>query len=399
MQPSPEITYQDTPTGGKLELLLEGAAVSRVFIHRFQMRVGAAVVRAAGIGDVFTDEPYRRRGYMRLLMEEAVRRMRASDASLSVLGGIPDVYHKFGYATTGPYQYIRVTDLPRGAPLAAGWRVRPAMADDLPAIRALYDRNTAGQVGPLVRDAPGPAWSGRAWALLLAALQQPGGGECRIVEAPDGHLAAYCWRGSELWAIRWMEYQTPGTMAFAEVMADSPPAAEAAIAACRTWACEEDEQNERVTTLTFSLPHRSLVGVAASFQDAQLILHCFRSGGSMARTLDTRRLLAELLPELSARLRAAGLGFDGVVRFVTDEGAAAVRLGPAEAALVETIEPSDGEPIEVALPQTALARLALGGYPPQDVLERIETPGPRAAELIGALFPLRRCHSYPVDWV
>ena len=96
----------------------------------------------------------------------------------------------------------------------------------------------------------------------------------------------------------------------------------------------------------------------------------------MARTLDPRRLLAALLPELSARLRAAGMGFDGVVRFVTDEGAAAVRLGPAEPTLIETVEPSDGESLEIALPQTALARLVLGGYPPQDVLARIEAPAP-----------------------
>jgi hypothetical protein len=42
-------------TGGKLELWFEGAAVARLFIHRFRMRVGAAVVRAAGIGGVATD--------------------------------------------------------------------------------------------------------------------------------------------------------------------------------------------------------------------------------------------------------------------------------------------------------------------------------------------------------
>jgi hypothetical protein len=75
-----------------------------------------------------------------------------------------------------------------------------------------------------------------------------------------------------------------------------------------------------------------------------------------------------------------------------------VRLGPAEAALVETVESPDRETIEVALPQSALARLALGGYPPQDVLARIESPGPRAAELVAALFPLRRWHIYPADW-
>jgi hypothetical protein len=404
MQPSPEIVYQDVPTGSKLELWFEGAEVARVFIHRFQMRIGAAVVRAAGIGNALTDEAYRRRGFMRLLMEEAVRRMRASDASLSILGGIPDLYHKFGYATAGPLQLIRLRDLPHGTPLADGWRARPATPDDLPAIRALYDRNTAGQVGPLVRDPPGPGWSGRAWAMLLSALQQPDIDECRIVDAPDGHLAAYCWRGSDLWPVKWMEHETPGTMAFVEVMADGPLAAQAAIAACRAWAYEEGgrgkgRRDSPVTTLTFALPHRSPVGIVATFQDAQLIRHYFRSGGSMARTIDPRRLLAELLPELAVRLRAAGLRVDGVVRFVTDEGTAAVRLGTAEPMLLETVEPSDGSSIEISLPQTALARLALGAYPPEDVLDRLDpAPSPRAAELIAELFPLRQSHIYPPDW-
>jgi GNAT superfamily N-acetyltransferase len=403
MQPSPEIFYQDVPTGGKLELRFEGAAVARVFIHRFQMRVGAAVIRAAAIGDVSTDEPYRRRGFMRLLMEEAVRRMRASDASISVLFGISDFYHKFGYATAGPLQIVEVEDLPHGTSLAAGWRARPATPDDLPAICALYDRNTAGKVGPLVRDPHDPGWSGRAWALLAAALQRPDAGECRMVEAPDGHPAAYCWRGSDLWPVRMIEQQMHDTMAFAEVMADSPLAAEAAIAACRAWACEENEKEEGrrdspVTTLYFHLPHRSPIGVAAAFYDARLILRCFRSGGFMARTIHPRRLLAALLPELSARLRA-GLHVDGVVHFVTDGGTAALRLGTAGPMLAETVEPSDGPLTEITLPQTALAWLALGAYPPQDVLERLDpAPDPRAAKLIAALFPLRRCHIYLPDW-
>jgi GNAT superfamily N-acetyltransferase len=399
MQPSPEIVYQDVPTGGKLELRFEGAAVARVFIHNFRMRVGAAVIHAAAIGEVSTDEPYRRRGFMRLLMEEAVRRMRASDVSLSVLFGISDFYHKFGYATAGPLQIIKEVDLPHGAPMAAGWRARPATPDDLPAICALYDRNTAGKVGPLVRDPHGPGWSGRAWALLVAALQQPDAGECRMVEAPDGHPAAYCWRGSDLWPIRMIERHTPDTMAFAEVMADSPLAAEAAIVACRAWACEDNEKEKGrrdspVTTLHFHLPHRSPVGVAAAFSDAQLILRCFRSSGFMARTFHPRRLLAALLPELSARLCV-----DGVIHFVTDEGTAAMRLGPAGPMFIETVEPSDKPLTEITLPQTALARLALGAYPPQDVLERLDpAPAPRAADLIAALFPLRRCHIYLPDW-
>jgi hypothetical protein len=76
-----------------------------------------------------------------------------------------------------------------------------------------------------------------------------------------------------------------------------------------------------------------------------------------------------------------------------------MRLGTAEPMLIETVEPSERPLTEVTLPQTALARLALGAYPPQDVLERLDpAPDPRAAELIAALFPLRQCHIYLPDW-
>ena len=50
------------------------------------------------------------------------------------------------------------------------------------------------------------------------------------------------------------------------------------------------------------------------------------------------------------------------------------------------------------LPQAALARLALGAFPPGDVVDGLDPPpGPRERDLLAALFPARRPHMYWPD--
>lgn len=55
--------------------------------------------------------------------------------------------------------------------------------------------------------------------------------------------------------------------------------------------------------------------------------------------------------------------------------------------------------LAVSLPQTELARLALGAFPPQDILARLpEPPSEEAARLLlCALFPLRNAHMHLPD--
>jgi hypothetical protein len=52
----------------------------------------------------------------------------------------------------------------------------------------------------------------------------------------------------------------------------------------------------------------------------------------------------------------------------------------------------------VRLPQTALARLALGTFPPGDVLDGLDSPpGPQERDFLAALFPARYPHMYWPD--
>src|SRR5215212_7451757 len=114
------------PSGTSDVLLqLDGRQVSRVVIVPMLMRIGAAVVRMDGIGGVGTEEAYRNRGYSRRVMERCVEKMRAGDAALAMLYGIPDFYPKYGFATTGPAYVIGLPldDEAGAAPLPSGWQI------------------------------------------------------------------------------------------------------------------------------------------------------------------------------------------------------------------------------------------------------------------------------------
>jgi hypothetical protein len=305
-----------------------------------------------------------------------------------------------------------LNDLHRSVPPPEGWRVRRATPGDLGAIQALYDRTTADVAGAAVRETEGSGWSARAWTNLAATLGREDAAHCRVVEAPDGQVVASCWRGEDAsWFVRANEQWSPETMAFAEVLAESMPAAEAVLAACRAWALEEGARRV-VKSATLGVPLEGLIGRAAAFQDADRIRGHHRTGGFMARTLDPLRLLTQLLPELQARLYDAGV-HDGALQITTKEGSVTVRFDrdmphlsahqTAESAVPvssETpgIERDDEAGVTLALPQTVLAQLALGAFPPEDLLARLDPPpAPRAAELLQTLFPQRRPHIFPPD--
>jgi predicted acetyltransferase len=392
---APTLAIQAIPEGETLCIILDGAEAAHLYITPFRIRLGQAVLQVDGIGDVWTEEAHRKRGYARQLMEGAVQRMRAGTSALSLLYGIDDFYPKFGYAFAGAEQVVVLDELARSAPPPACWQVRPATPADLPAIQALYDRTVADVACATLREPAGPSWSGRAWRKLAEAMARQDAVRCRVVVAPDGHIAAMCWYDTEVWFVSANQGWYPETMAFAEVLAESLPAAEVVLSVCRTWALEEGTRRERpVRTVTLPSPHQSAIGRAAAFQDAELTRRHHRVGGFMARTLDPQRLLTQLLPELRQRLRATDVRFD-TLRFVTDEGDVTLRLGAGEAVIGT---PADQATATVVLPQAQLAQLALGAFPPEDLLAQLDTPPDHAtAMLLKTLFPRRDVHIFAPD--
>jgi hypothetical protein len=152
--------------------------------------------------------------------------------------------------------------------------------------------------------------------------------------------------------------------------------------------------------VTLAVPPDGPVAAAARRQGARFEQRYQACGGSMARVLDVLRLLEALGPEFAARLAAARTTFEGTLRIETEIGSAtlAIRPGSVTVQAAEGSETGPGPALTVRLPQAELARLALGAFPPEEVLARLEVPvhGP-ACELLHALFPARRPHMYLPD--
>jgi hypothetical protein len=362
-----------------------------------------------GIGGVGTEEEFRHRGYSRRVMESAVRQMRQGDAALSTLFGIQDFYQKFGYETTGPeYSVILpLVDPSLTSPsLPGGWRFRPLTADDMPAVMRLYHANTRRATGALVRHDAGedPAETERlrdfnpdarkiglrAWNRLRTIAVEPGEDTCRVLVDQRGRIAAYAWFGANWWmGVR--RRDLPHAFHIAEGMARDAEAADVLLAACRNWANEADSDCESVA---LAIPPEGPVASAAAYEGGQLLAAYTRGGDFMGRVLDVGRLLRQLRPELVARVRSARSPVQGRLTLRTDEGEAAIVIMGNDV----LVDGGANGGLVVELPQTALARLCLGGFDPADVLARLpDQPGQQAAALLQLLFPRRMPHIYQMD--
>ncbi|HVG97970.1 MAG TPA: GNAT family N-acetyltransferase, partial [Chloroflexota bacterium] len=392
----PRVTFQtrpDLPT--RVEIVEDGQPVSRLQIVRITLRIGAAGVPMDGIADVFTEPGHRKRGLARRMLERTIEHMRGGDAALTMLYGIPDFYHRFGYTTTGPEHRLYLTRLDQPAALPAGWSARPLVAGDVPAVRHLYARATAAVSGAASRVEDGWIWARLAGGIAPGQPETDGWEGCQVLVSPAGAVEAYIWRGRGFWYTDMVQRRHPEDLALAEAVAAGPDAARAALARCRQWAAAAAAARGRpVQRVILGLTPEGEVARAAARQDATFEQGFEATGGSMARVLDTGRLLTALAPELARR--AAGAGFPPLtLACETEESAARVALRPEPAA---GAPPSGAETVALRLPQTVLARLALGVYPPLELLaESAPALDGRQREVLSALFPQRRPHMYWLD--
>ena len=219
----------------------------------------------------------------------------------------------------------------------------------------------------------------------------PGEDACRVLVDERGRIAAYAWFGANWWmGVR--RRDLPGAFHIAEGMARDAEAADALLAACRTWA---DEARSDCDSVALAIPSgRSGSPGVRRTRAVKMFAVYTRGGDFMGRVLDVGRLLWQLLPELAARVRSARLPFQGRLTFRTDEGEAAIVI-TADDVLVDG---GANGGLVVELPQTALARLCLGGFDPADVLARLPNrPDPEVEALLQVLFPRRMPHIYPMD--
>lgn len=134
-------------------LYKNGVEISALAVTDFTTNLGETGVRTGGIGYVRTPEEHRRKGYMRILMEDTCTYMEEQGYDISMLIGIPHFYHKYGYAVTMPLFKQRLDhDFIHDLDIDMSDIVFSDMTEaDYPEIVALFNRNNFGRPGTVVR--------------------------------------------------------------------------------------------------------------------------------------------------------------------------------------------------------------------------------------------------------
>jgi predicted acetyltransferase len=130
---------------------VDGRIVSHVSIVEKRMRIGRAVVKVAGIGDVYTLPDHRKKNFSRLLMQDAIKYMKAHRYPLTMLYGIPNFYHKFGYIEA-IVEYATFVPTTATVDVKPVLNVRPYEPSDAPRANELYNATYANKTCAMVRE-------------------------------------------------------------------------------------------------------------------------------------------------------------------------------------------------------------------------------------------------------
>ncbi|MFW5745470.1 MAG: GNAT family N-acetyltransferase [Spirochaetota bacterium] len=129
--------------------VVDGEVATHFGVWDLGMRIGPSVVRVAGIGAVATLEPHRGKGLMAQTAGDCVAGLDEAGYDVSLLFGIPNFYHRFGYVVAS--SSIRFAFLTRDiepAPRAVQYE---SFEGDVTELADLYNRENEGVTGTYLR--------------------------------------------------------------------------------------------------------------------------------------------------------------------------------------------------------------------------------------------------------
>jgi predicted acetyltransferase len=387
-----EVRYEAADDGGFRLKLFEGEeAVARLAVGRYTMRVAGVGLPMAGVADVVTHPAHRGKRYGEQMLRAAVARMRDERYPISILFGVPDFYHRFGYAPVLPQYAVNLAtrDAERigassGARPAAA--VRPTRPEDAPALLALYDQTNAGRTGTLERaakkmDPTPPRESEHWWTHARRGL----------VAEVDGRPEGYVLLSGNPAQLRVLEAVVP--------VASVPTAGAALLGALAREAVDR-----RLEQVRLPLPPDEPLALLLRQAGCKVEVTYSANADGMGRIVDLAALAEALEPALAARALALPDGerpaeLELVCTAQGDEpvASATMHLGAASGGGGGGSDGS-GRRMTLTLPQQRLCQLVMG-YQGIDVIRWQHPDACAEADVhaLRALFPTGYPHMWQID--
>ena len=160
-------------------LMAEGQIVACLCIFTHTIRLGEARMKTGGIGNVATAGPWRRKGYAALLMEDALRYMRSHGYHLSMLFGIADFYHRWGFTSVLP-EYASLIELKEAdTATSESFKHRAIKPGDIPAVLKMHTLTDRESACSLIRSSGHFSNNWKRWK------------QARILTNDQGRVMAY----------------------------------------------------------------------------------------------------------------------------------------------------------------------------------------------------------------
>ena len=369
---SDEISITSTDCGWKVVLNVDGAEVSGLSIVDHRVRVGSAGLKMAGIAGVWTGKDYHRQGYASRVMWSAIEEMKSRRYDVSILFGIEDFYHQYGYSVcfASPVCQVLVDAISGLAPKGV-YRARAATSGDLPGIVALYRKSNAARSATTLRPGKWKPIHGRLGGWRMPRMAQDverRPGKAIVVENGRGAVVAYASYDAQ-----------NGHCMVTEIGGGSRAAYPALLGRMCQLARRAGADRVR-----FCLPFDDPFGEYLGRFGCGWSIHFPENSGSMGRLVGVKSTIRKLLPTLGNRLALSEVQLpkEGIT-FVTDLGA--VTLGTLKSEMKVTTYRSTKT---VSISQKQLTQLMFGYRSVDDLLIDGEIRvAKHLVKIISTLFP------------
>jgi predicted acetyltransferase len=277
------------------------------------MQIGSVSVKMGGIAGVWTHPDHRKKGYASQAMWDGIALMEKEGCDMSILFGIADFYHRYGFAVAFAEQSMTLSTQALQK-LSGPYRGRTAKPTDLLAIRRLYRRYNAGRSGMDVRPTD---WMPRWYMPRLGEGTTRRAGQVVVVCDGQDRVRGYAVYDAQ--AERMVVAEVCGTDHKA-LMSIGGVLARRALRA-------------KVEHIRFCLP------VDDPFVHLCVPLGCeVRAGypfnsGAMGRIVRLNSLIKKMIPVFEERVKKSQLTWRGVLGIETDIGRVGLRIGPSGVAI------------------------------------------------------------------
>jgi len=354
-----------------------------------RLRVGRTAVLKGDLGYVGVRPELQGCGVGTTLVKASVEWMRNNGFHISRLGGLMRYYSRFGYE---PFirRYITIPVAPMGSKMKGRrWSEIRALSPELAARVRRFDpsRDHAARHALLVsfyKQRSG------AWVFSETLGPAPAGGPnpkgLEFVYEESGTVCGYI-RGS----IRPPEAGAAPSPCVEEFIADldRPETVEALFKRFIAAVAEHAP-----TEIAARLPYDQRLYAALVRADIAFNLHEMHQAadGNMIQVIDLRKTLESIAPELSDRLKAAGVPpWEGVVRFDLPGQTASIRVAAANV-LPATDEDKPSEIVPASQAQFVQWLFGIAGFAE---FAGADSVAPTVRAVLGACFPRLPCASGP----